>query len=213
MKCEPNQPDRSVSKPVIGLSGGIASGKSAVAALFEELGAAVIDYDALVAQELESADVIETYRKWWGDRVLANDGGINRNALADIFFEDPSQRRRMEEFLYPRLENKRLELMSEFALVPKIRAIVINAPLLYEVGLEKSCDVVVFVDCPRAVRLQRAIDKRGWTEQEFDRRENLQNPLDIKRKSADYIVENNSSADALRSQVANLFHRVMSTDS
>lgn len=213
MECESIQPGLSVSKPVIGLAGGIASGKSAVAAVFEELGAATIDYDALVAEELESAEVINTYRSWWGERVVTSDGRIDRDVLADIFFEDPSQCRRMEEFLYPRLESTRVRMMSGFALDPKISAVVIDAPLLYEVGLEKKCDVVVFVDCPRAVRLQRALDARGWTEREFDRREKLQNPLDIKRQRADHTVENNSSADALRSQVANLFYCLTSTDS
>ena len=212
VNCESNQPGRLQSKPVIGLSGGIASGKSTVAGLLAELGAAAINYDALVAEELKTAEVIDTSRGWWGERVLTSDGGINREALADIFFEDPSQRRRMERFLYPRLDRTRIKLMREFALDLGVSAVVIDAPLLYEAGLEEHCDVVVFVECPRAVRLRRAADTRGWSEQEFDRREKLQKPLDIKKQSADYTVENNSSADVLRSQVANFFHRLTSTD-
>ncbi len=211
MKSESTPPDRSASKLVIGLAGGIASGKSVVAGTLEELGAGIIDSDALVTEELKSPEVIETYRSWWGDRVCSPEAGIDRAALADIFFVDPEQRARMEAFLYPRLERRRRRMMRAFARDQSITAIVINSPLLYEVGLDKECDVVVFVDCQRRRRLQRAANTRGWTKQEFDRREKLQKPLDIKRKTADYIVENNSTAGALRSQVANLFDRLLST--
>jgi dephospho-CoA kinase len=195
---------------VIGISGGIASGKSLAAKAFEQCGARVIDSDEMVHRALQDPEVIDTYRRWWGDGVCQSDGSIDRKAVADIVFGDSSQRRRMEAFLYPRLERDRRSLVERYRADDDVVAIVINSPLLYEVGLDGECDVVVFVDSDRESRVRRAIEDRGWTVEEFDRREKLQNPLDIKKRAADYIVENNSSADALRSRVTTLFDRILS---
>ncbi len=176
--------------------------------MLAECGAKVIDSDELVHRELADPEVIETYRRWWGDRVCTADGCIDRAVVADIIFGDRRQRERMEKFLYPRLEEKRKELMARFDAEPSVRATVINAPLLFEVGLHEICDVVVFVDSRREDRLSRAQETRGWNEHEFDRREKLQNPLDTKRKAADYILDNNSSTGALRSAVRALLDRL-----
>ena len=198
-------------KFVIGLAGGIASGKSTVADLLDELGARTIDSDALTTEELADPQVVATFRDWWGQRVCAPDGTINRKVMGDIIFCDPAQRARMEAFLYPRLERRRKAMMKQFESDPAVRAIVINAPLLFEVGLDRECDVVVFVDCPRTERLARLRAKRDWDEAELDRRENLQKPLDIKAQAADYTVVNNSTIDALRDKVRPLFDRLISS--
>ncbi len=205
-------PDQPVQRPrnlVIGLAGGIASGKSLVADMLGELGAKVIDSDKLVHRELADPVVTETYRSWWGPRVSTPEGCIDRAAVANIIFDDPGQRERMEKFLYPRLECRRRELMARYEADPSVTAVVLNAPLLYEAGLDSSCDVVLFVDAPRADRLDRAEKTRGWSEQEFDRRENLQKPLDKKRDAADHILVNNSSPGALRSQVRVLLDQLI----
>ena len=195
---------------MIGLAGGIASGKSLVAEMLAELGGRVIDSDDLVHEELARAEVVSEFRGWWGDQILDADGVINRRVMADIIFSDASQRSRMEGFLYPRLERRRRELTRSFSANPDVRAIILNSPLLYEFGLDKQCNAVIFVQCDRAARLRRAGSERGWTPAEFDRREKLQNPLDTKRSAADYTVENNSGVDALRSQVKPLFDRLLS---
>ena len=196
------------SKPTIGIAGGIAAGKSLVAKIFEQLGGRTIDSDDLVHRELALPEVIERYRAWWGDRICNSDGTIDRNAVANIIFNDPDQHARMEAFLYPRLEDRRRALTEEYRGDSDVVAIVLASPLLYEVGLDKVCDVVVFVDADRNLRLARARRNRGWSEQEFQRRENLQKPLDKKRDAADHKVVNNSTTDALRSQVTSLFHRL-----
>ena len=100
------------TKPVIGLSGGIGAGKSAVAAIIRELGGGVIDSDRMAHEEMEIPEVRETFRSWWGDRVVGTDGRIDRKAVADLLFEDPSERSRMERFLDPRLERRRRGLME-----------------------------------------------------------------------------------------------------
>lgn len=192
------------------MSGGIASGKSLAAEEFRNLGALVIDSDELIHQELAKPDVAETLRGWWGDGIRGNEGGVDRRAIGEIVFRNPSERRRLESYLHPRIEVRRRELMSACAGDPRVRAVVINAPLLYEAGLDSACDAVVFVECDRATRVARARDTRGWTEEEYDRREKAQKPLDAKAAAADYKVVNNSTVDALRSQIQTLFARLVS---
>lgn len=194
---------------MIGLTGGIASGKSTVAGILEELGARVIDSDALTHEALRDPEVIRTFRGWWGERVCTADGCIDRAAMAEIIFENQAERSRMERFLYPLLKRRREALMGESDRDPAVRAIVINSPLLHEFGLDKICDLLVHVDCERASRQRRALATRGWTEEEFARREKLQKPLDMKRAAADYRVINDSSVEALRSQVKPLFERLL----
>lgn len=189
------------------MAGGIASGKSQVAILLEEAGAKTVDSDAMVSEELAKPEVLLTFRDWWGEKVCTADGRIDRAAMGNIIFRDAGERARMEAFLYPRLEARRKALMAVYEKDPAARAIVMNAPLLYEVGLDRLCHTVWFVECDRATRLARAMASRGWTQAEFDRRENLQKPLDKKRSAADYIVVNSTSVDALRSQVTTFFER------
>ncbi len=177
--------------------------------MLAEFGAAVIDSDRLVHEELANPETIAIYRNWWGERVCRPDGCIDRKVVANILFQDAAQRTRMEGYLYPRLERRRREMTDALRLDPTVRAIVLNSPLLYEFGLDRDCDVVLFIECSRSVRLKRAKETRGWSEGDFDRREKLQKSLDTKRRSADYIVENNSGAEALRSQVQTLFETIL----
>lgn len=197
-------------KLVIGLAGGIASGKSIVAKILEELGAAIIDSDEMVHEELSNPEVVDTLRAWWGDKIRTEDGRINRAEMANVIFQDNRQRKRLEEFLYPRLEARRKEMMPRLDTDDSVSAIVINSPLLYEVGLDRECDKVLFIDCDRQTRLQRVEQTRGWNEEELARREKLQKSLEEKRQQADHVIDNNSSIDAVRSRVQDLFHQLLS---
>ena len=196
-------------KPVIGLAGGIASGKSMVAEQLRRLGSAIVDSDQMVHEEIAKPDVVQTFKSWWGQKVVDSEGRINRQVMSEIIFGDAEQRKRMESFLYPRLERRREKMMRGFEDDPAVRAIVIDSPLLFEVGLDRLCDAVIFTECDRDVRVGRARESRGWTESEFDRREMLQKSLDMKARMADYRVVNNSTIDALLAQVTPLFERLI----
>ena len=102
-------------------------------------------------------------------------------------------------------------LMAELELDPSVKAIVIDAPKLYEAGVDKVCDVVVFVEADKANRVERVTASRNWTEEELSRRENLQNPLDTKRASADYVITNNSGLEELRIQVEQVLSSVLAS--
>ena len=197
------------TKPIIGLVGGIGSGKSAVASVLQSLGATVIDSDRLAHAELNRPEVVETIRAWWGDKVCRSDGQVDRKAVGAIVFADAAQLDRLEKLLYPRLHRQRELLVSEYERAPAVRAVVLDAPKLYEAGLGDYCDAVIFVDAPRAQRVRRVRATRGWSEEELDRRERLQDSLDRKKGSADYVITNDSSLEDLQASVTRVFSQLL----
>jgi dephospho-CoA kinase len=196
-----------VRKPIIGIIGGIGSGKSFVANLFGELGARVINSDDLVHAVYSREDVKSTLRVWWGDEVFSHDGSVDRKAIAKRVFADAEQRRRLEQLVHPLVNQQRERMMEAAKDDPAVTAFIWDTPLLVETGLNRLCDAVVFVDAPVQTRLAR-VASRGWDEAELVRRENSQMPLDNKRKISDYVISNAADAASARSQVRLVFSRI-----
>lgn len=199
-------------KPVIGLAGGIGSGKSLVARMLAEEGCGVIDADALARQVLQEPDVICTLVDWWGRDILNPDGSVNRGAVGRIVFANEQERKRLEGLVHPRVHAGRVRLRARYEEDPAIRAIVEDAPLLYEVGLDEQCDVVIFVAASPEKRLERVRRSRGWSEEELHRRESQQLPLDFKASRADYVIDNDGNELETKSHVrrvlSEIFHRI-----
>src|SRR4051812_27885480 len=143
------------SKPIIGLLGGIGSGKSTIARLFAQEGCAVIDADALAHEVLQTPDVQNELRAWLGDAIFDSSGPtprINRKALATQVFQQPDKLHRLNRIIHPRVGKRRDELMRIYLNDPQVKAIVWDTPLLIEVGLDRDCDVLVFVNVPLTIR-------------------------------------------------------------
>jgi dephospho-CoA kinase len=202
---------RGGKKPVIGVVGGIGAGKSTVTHLLGSLGAGVIESDRLAHEALAAPQVVAELRRWWGEDVVRDDGLIDRGKVAAIVFGRPGELARLEALLYPQIHRRRDELMRGMAADENVRAIVWDAPKLFEAGLQDLCDAVIFVDADRAIRLARVQRSRGWSEAEVDRRESQQKPLDYKKALADHVVTNNSDIDALRLQVERVFSSVLAS--
>lgn len=186
-------------KPVIGLAGGIGSGKSEVADILAEAGCVVVNSDALARQALDDPAIVAELIEWWGRSILDDEGRVDRRRVADIVFNDPAERRRLESLTHPWVEARRRE---QFAAAPAdAPALVIDAPLLFEAGLDVQCDAVIFVETDRPTRLARLAASRGWDEAELDRREESQWPLDVKRRRADYSVQNIGDRAELAAEV------------
>jgi dephospho-CoA kinase len=179
-------------KPVIGLVGGIGSGKSLVARQMATLGCGVIDSDQLARQVLEEPAVRAELVRWWGQAILGPEGRVDRRAVGRIVFDRPEERQRLEDLVHPRVHRARAALHEEYERDPKVRAVVEDMPLLLEKGFDRSCDAVVFVAASRATRLERVRTSRGWDEGELARREKAQVALDSKAARADYVVENDA---------------------
>jgi dephospho-CoA kinase len=181
-----------------------------VADLLTELGAAVIDSDALSHAALDDPSIQRQLREWWGPAVIDRTGRVDRKAVASIVFIAPQENERLKAVIYPWIAARRRERMTALQADPRVPLIVLNSPLLFEAGLEAECDAVVFVDADREVRLARVRAARGWSAEELERREKLQMPLDRKLARADYILRNNSSIDELRIEARKLFARLLS---
>lgn len=181
--------------PVIGLAGGIGAGKSAAAQAFARLGCAVIDSDKEAKAALDRPDVRDALRSWWGAGVIDPSGRVDRPAVAKIVFADPAQRARLERLIHPLIRRTR-EAAQKEALAANAPAIIYDAPLLFEAGIDASCDAVVWVHCPRDERLRRVRASRGWDEAELARREASQWPEDDKRRRCGFEIDNGRDAGA-----------------
>jgi dephospho-CoA kinase len=180
------------TKPVIGLIGGIGSGKSTVARLFAEMGCGVIDADAVARQALEDPEVKAQLVQWWSQAILDSRGRIDRAAVGRIVFARPTELHRLEALVHPVVHAHRRQLRARMFADPQIKAIIEDTPLLLEKHLDGECDLLVFVAAARAVRLQRLHAGRGWTAGELAAREKNQLRLDIKAKLADHVIDNNA---------------------
>jgi len=195
---------------VIGLVGGIGSGKSTVAQAFADLGCAVSDSDKSGAEVLKRPDVVRELLLWWGDEILDESGAVDRKKVAGIVFMDREQRDRLEKLVHPLIHADRHALIESSRLDGGFRAVIVDAPLLYEAGVDSECDAVVFVQTPKRIRAQRVQESRGWDESELDRREKAQMGLEHKRDRADHIVTNGGSLDELLPQVAQILKDIES---
>ena len=181
---------------VIGLTGGIASGKSYVASLLAEHGATVLDADRYARAALDEPAVREALVARWGESVLTARGAVDRAAIAERVFGDSpgatEERRFLEGLVHPRVrEALRSEL--EAARQRGATAAVLDIPLLLEAGWRDECDLILFVDTPDEVRLHRAAG-RGWDAAELRQREAAQAPLAEKRRLADRVLPGDDAA-------------------
>jgi dephospho-CoA kinase len=198
---------------VIGLTGGIASGKSAFARMLAQRGSVVIDADSIGHSLLEKAAVRDQVIDRFGPGVLEPAGApggvaprIDRKRLAAIVFADPGARRALEAILHPRMRAVFLSTIQEAEGAERagIRSVVIDAAILMEAGWDELCDRIVFVDAPRDKRLGRALRQRGWSQETFQKREQAQWPCEEKRRRADFVFTNDGRAASLRREVDRL---------
>jgi dephospho-CoA kinase len=198
-----------VGMKTIGIVGGIASGKSLVAKLFAELGAGHLDADQAGHDVLAEDAVRAALVDHWGPSILAADGNLDRAAIAKHVFAGgeraDADRAFLESVLHPRIRALLTEKTAEFASAGR-PAVVLDAPLLLEAGWGPMCDLLVMVDSPRETRLARALE-RGWSAEEFFRRESAQWSVDDKRREANVLIRNDGSLDDLREAVRDVWQR------
>jgi dephospho-CoA kinase len=190
---------------LVGLTGGIGSGKSTVARLLEKRGAVVFDADLLAREAVEPgtpghAAVIERF----GADVLAPGGELDREALASIVFADPSARRDLEEIVHP--EVRRLFAEGSEAYRDTDRVVVFSAPLLVETGMHTAFETLVVVSATVATQIERLMRQRGMSESSIRARIEAQAPLEDKAAVADFLVDNEGTLDELESQVDRLWN-------
>lgn len=189
----------------VGLTGGVGSGKSTVAGMFSDLGAVIVDADAIAREVVEPgtpgfAAVVERF----GARVVRADGSLDRPALAAIVFHDDAQRQALNAIVHPLVGARMAELMQA---APAGAVVVLDVPLLVENGSAGGFDVVVVVEADLSVRLAR-LAARGMSEDDARERIKAQASDEERRAVADEVIVNNGDLDELRGRVAEVWERL-----
>jgi len=189
---------------LIGIVGGVASGKSVVAKCLAELGATVLDADVIGHAVLREPHVERAARVRWGDTIFGTDGHIDRPALAAIVFgrdqTAAAEREYLESLTHPRIRKQLCDRIGELSRENLHPAAILDAPVLIKAGWSELCDAIVYVETPQPLRQARA-QLRGWTAQEFARREAAQESLPEKQALADVTIDNSGSLEDTRRQV------------
>jgi len=197
------------SPRVIGLVGGIGSGKSRVAGVLAERGAAIVSGDEAGHQALRQPDLKAAIVGRWGPDVLDEQGEVTRRKLGGIVFAPGKEEelKALEAIVHPWIKQHLREELARLRQDSAVPLVVLDAAILLEAGWDDLCDAIVFVDVPRPLRVERITRGRGWTEKEVAAREMAQLPLEEKSRRADYTLDNSGTLDALRVQVDALLSR------
>ena len=195
----------------VGLTGGVASGKSTVAAMLAELGAVVIDADALAREVVAQGTpglgaVVEEF----GEELLGPDGELDRSAMGRLVFNDEEARKRLEAIIHPLVFERIVQLEEE---APEDAVVVHDIPLLAESGRADTFDAVIVVDAPPEVQLDRMTGARGWTRQDAESRIAAQASREERRAIATHVIENTGTREDLRTRVAEVYAEVVSAGS
>jgi dephospho-CoA kinase len=190
---------------IVGLTGNIAAGKSAVAARLAARGAPIIDADLLAREAVApGTPALAAIAHRWGAGVLGADGALDRGALRRIVFVDPAERDALDAIVHPAVARLR-KAAVETARRRGEPIIVCDIPLLFEAGLEDTVDTIVLVDAPEALRRERLIRDRGLAPAEADAMMAAQMPADWKRARAHHLIENDGTLEELDARVEALW--------
>jgi dephospho-CoA kinase len=194
---------------LLGVTGGIASGKTAVARMLEELGAPIIDFDVL------SRVVVEPGKPAWkeivayfGEQVLQEDKNLDRKKLSEIVFRDSEKRKKLESFIHPRIFDEFTRLVKEFAARDPEAIIQAVVPLLYEVNLQYLFHKVLLVYTPVEIQVERLMKRDGISREMAVNILSSQLPLEEKRSYADFIVDNSGSLEETQKQVQGIWQKL-----
>jgi len=186
---------------VIGITGGIASGKSTIAEMLESLGADLIDADKICHELINTKEIALEITKRWGSHLQGNHGKIKRDALAEIVFSDEKEISALNNIIHPKAIKQIRSEIAKFHSDASTEAIVLDAALLVESNLVDICDIVLFVDSDEDRCKERVQSSRKWPLDEIEKREKFQGLLQQKREISDVIINNNNSKEDTLNQI------------
>jgi len=187
---------------VVGLTGGIASGKSTVSKIMAENGAVVIDADAIAHEVVQkSKPAWREIRDHFGLDVLRADEEIDRSRLGDIVFKNPQARSTLEAIVHPRVHDETQRRIRQAGLHTPNAVVVLDVPLLFEVGMDKSLSVIIVVYVPESVQLSRLMKRDGISRESAMDRIQSQMSLEEKKNRATHIIDNSGPISNTRDQV------------
>lgn len=190
---------------LVGLTGGVATGKSTVAKMFRRCGAVVIDADQLAREVVQPdkpawRDIVRAF----GTRVLNPDRTINRPALGSLVFHLPRKRRQLERIIHPRVAREQRRLTRQAARFDPSAVVIYDVPLLFEVGIDKRVDTIVVVTADRETQITRLSKRNGLSRSEALRRIRSQLPMNKKCRLADFVLDGTKDTRRLKKDVAKI---------
>lgn len=191
----------------IGLTGGIASGKTSIAKWFKDQGLPVFDADQAVHQIMSESTMIEAIGIEFGQEYI-KEGQINRIQLGNAVFQDSKLKNRLENLLHPRVGQEMEKIINQ-AESQGEKIILLDIPLLFEVGWDKSVDEVWVVYVPPLIQIERLIIRNGWTPEEAQRRISSQMSLEEKAKRADRVIDNGGTWEQTEKKLVRIWEEIM----
>lgn len=199
------------SVPVVGIVGGVGSGKSSVVRHVSGLKLFVIDADRLAHDLLAVPEIRRQICAHFGDEILAPDGQVDRRNLAMRVFGDSDTqldaRKKLESILHPAIRLETEELIQSVS--QETDVVILDAALLLEAGWGKRCDALIFIDTPLAIRQQRVRSNRNWSADELTRRESAQWPVERKQTFAEFTVDNSGTIEESARQMELLLRQII----
>jgi dephospho-CoA kinase len=196
----------------IGITGNIGSGKSTVATLLVDKGAALIDADKIAREVANEADVLGQIAAQLGKDLITN-GQLDRAKTAKLVFNNPEARKILNGIIHPRVRSRSEAEIQALESLPSPPPVILqDIPLLFENGLEKTLEAVIVVYAPLEVRLARVKSRSNISDEDFYARDKAQMPLEEKVKRADYVVDNSGGMVELQQQVNGLWEKLVKAE-
>lgn len=196
-------------KQVIGILGGIGSGKSTVASILADLGAIVLDADQCAKDLLFEPEVQKEIKNTFGDGVFGPDGHIDRKLLASRVFVHDSERAKINAIIHPRVRLLFRNKIKAIQADSNDAIIVLDVPLLLGSELKNLCDLLIMVNTPLETRSQWVQRDRQWEEDELNKRESFQPSIQEKCEAADVFIDNNGTLEELKKKVRSFFNELI----
>jgi len=195
--------------PFIGLTGSICTGKSTVSKMFESLGARIIDAD-LIARDVvrKGSPVLQKIAEEFGRGILLEDGNLDREKLGKIVFADPEKLQKLNSLTHPEIIRIIMEERKRLAHAHPDDVIILDAPLLYETGLQQFVEKVIVVSASRENQMERLLKRNNISPEDAQNRINSQMPIEEKARRADFVIDGNSSISETLKQVKKVYNRI-----
>jgi dephospho-CoA kinase len=194
---------------VAGLTGGIATGKSTVAAIFQQSGAHLIDADRIARDAVrQGTPAYAEILAHFGVGILLPGGEIDRKRLAAIIFSNPSQQRLLEGIVHPRVKEEATRQLDRIRQEQPGAAVILDVPLLFESGMNCGLEEIIVVYAPEAVQIRRLMARDGLTEAEAQARIRAQMPIESKKALATHVIDNSGDLEHTRAQVLEVYRQL-----